>query len=164
MERFLSQLIVAGFIERDGKLLVIRERPEALPADHEPVINQPAGHVEQGERVTDAVIREVLEESGYHVRPVELVGVHQVLIPSEGRTTIAFLFRCELVDQIQYPITAPEIVETLWLTQKEIMARQSEHRSHTTTERFKSYFSGARYPMNVLTQLTKTVDHPQPRS
>ena len=110
------------------------------------------------------LLRVVLEESGYHVRPVELVGVHQVLIPSEGRTTIAFLFRCELVDEIQHPITAPEIVETLWLTQEEIMARQSEHRSHTTTERFKSYFSGARYPMNVLTQLTKTVDHPQPRS
>lgn len=155
MERHTAQLIVAGFIERDRKLLVITERPAELPPDHAPVMNQPAGHVEQGETVTDAVVREVLEESGYRVRPVELVGVHQVIVVNEGRTTIAFLFRCELVDEIQHPITATEIIETLWLTQEEIMARRSEHRSKTTTKRFEAYFSESRYPLEVLSQLHK---------
>lgn len=155
MERHTAQLIVAGFIERDGKLLVITERPAELPPDHAPVMNQPAGHVERGETVPDAVVREVMEESGYHVRPVELVGVHQVIVTSEGRTSIVFSFRCELVDEIQHPITATEIVETIWLTQEEIMARRSEHRSKTTTARFEMYFSGSRYPLEVLTQLQK---------
>jgi 8-oxo-dGTP pyrophosphatase MutT (NUDIX family) len=155
MERHPARVIVAGFVERDGKLLVIRERPAGLPADHEPVINQPAGHVEKNETLTDAVVREVMEESGYQVRPVELVGVHQIIVTAEGRTTIAFLFRCELVDEIQHPITATEIVEALWLTQDEIMARAREHRSKATTARFNTYFSGARYPLEVLTQLTK---------
>ncbi|MCR4313705.1 MAG: NUDIX domain-containing protein [Candidatus Uhrbacteria bacterium] len=155
MERHPARLIVAGFIERDGKLLVIRERPAELTPDHEPVMNQPAGHVEKNERLTDAVVREVMEESGYQIRPVELVGVHQIIVTSEGRTTLAFLFRCELIDEIQHPITATEIIETLWLTKDEIMARASEHRSKTTTARFETYFSGSRYPLEVLTQLTK---------
>ena len=155
MERHPARVIVAGFVERDGKLLVIRERPAKLPADHEPVINQPAGHVEKNETLTDSDVREVMEESGYRVRPVELVGVHQVIVTSEERTTIAFLFRCELVEETQEPIEAPEIVEALWLTQDEIMARAREHRSKTTTARFETYFSGSRYPLEVLTQLTK---------
>lgn len=155
MERHPARLIVAGFVERDEKLLVIRERPAELPLDHEPVINQPAGHVEKSERLTDAVVREVMEESGYHVRPVELVGVHQVIVTSEERITIAFLFRCELVEEIQHTITATEIIETLWLTQEEIMARAGEHRSKTTTARFETYFAGSRYPLEVLTQLNK---------
>jgi 8-oxo-dGTP pyrophosphatase MutT (NUDIX family) len=158
MERHTARVIVAGFVERDGKLLVIRERPADLAVDHEPVINQPAGHVEKGETPTDAVIREVLEETGYHVRPIELVGIHHVIQPTKERTTIGFLFRCELVDEIQNPISATEIVETLWLTQEEIMARVDEHRSKTSTERFKTYFSGARYPLDVVTQLTVVAD------
>ena len=153
MERHTARVIVAGFIEQDGKLLVIRERPADLPADHDPVINQPAGHVEKGEALTDAVTREVLEETGYHVRPVELVGVHQSTRPTREHMAIYFLFRCELKDETQGPIEAPEIVETLWLTQDEIMTRVDEHRSETTTARFKNYFAGARYPLDVLTEL-----------
>ncbi len=155
MERHTARMIVAGFVEHDGKLLVIRERPAELPTDHEPVINQPAGHVEKNETLTDAVIREVLEETGYHVRAVELVGVHQVIVTSEERTSLAFLFRCELKDETQGPIEATEIVETLWLTQDEIMARADEHRSKTTTARFNTYFSGSKYPLEVLTQLSR---------
>lgn len=150
----MARVIVAGFVERDGKLLVIRERPAELPANHDPVMNQPAGHVEKGELLTDAVVREVQEESGYRVRPVELVGVHQSTRPTREHMAIYFLFRCELVDDIQGPIEATEIVETLWLTQEEIMTRVSEHRSESSTARFKTYFSGVRYPLDMLTQLT----------
>ena len=154
MERHMARVIVAGFVEREGKLLVIRERPAELPIEHDPVINQPAEHVEKGELLTDAVVREVLEETGYHVRPVELIGVHQSTRPTREHMAIYFLFRCELEDETQGPIEATEIVETLWLTQDEIMARVGEHRSETTTARFKNYFSGARYPLDMVTQLT----------
>ena len=99
MERHPARVIVAGFVERDGKLLVIRERPAKLPADHEPVIKPARRARRENETLTDAVVREVMEESGYRVRPVELVGVHQVIVTSEERTTIAFLFRCELVEE-----------------------------------------------------------------
>ncbi|TAL49965.1 NUDIX domain-containing protein [Patescibacteria group bacterium] len=153
MERHMARVIVAGFVEREGKLLVIRERPAELPLDHDPVINQPAGHVEKGEFLTDAVVREVLEETGFRVRPVELIGVHQATRPTRDHMAIYVLFRCELEDEIQGPIEATEIVETLWLTQEEVLARVSEHRSETTTARFRSYFSGTRYPLGVVTEL-----------
>lgn len=153
-ERQTARVIVAGFVEHDGKLLVIREIPSDFPKDHTPIINQPAGHVEKDELATDAVVREVLEETGYRVKPVALVGVHQVAIPTREHMTVCFMFHCELTDEARGPIEAPEVTETLWLTKDEIMSRVSEHRSTTTTARFNTFFSGARFPLEALTQIS----------
>jgi phosphatase NudJ len=154
-QRHTARVIVAGFIERDGKILIIREQPSNKPEDHPVVINQPTGHVEKDELLTEAVKREVLEETGYKVIPKEIIGVHQATLSSRDYMAIYFLFRCEIEDETQGPIEAPEIIETLWLTPEEIMSRQSEHRSETTTARFKNYFNGNRFPLEVITQITK---------
>lgn len=148
-ERFTGHLAVAGFIEKDGKLLVIRERVPHDDPNASIVINQPSGHVEDAETFSEAVVREAMEESGYHIRPVGLVGVYQTL--KENRTYILISFRCELTDPKQYPIEAPEVVETLWLTEEEVMARVDEHRSETTTLRFKDFFAGKNLPLDTIT-------------
>lgn len=153
-QRHLARVIVAGFIEKDGRLLVIRERVPHDDPSAPVVINQPAGHVEANERITDAVVREVLEETGYRVRPTHLVGVHQVALPDREHMSIAFLFVCELVSDVQERITAPEVVDTLWLTKEEILARTDEHRSIGSTARFQMYFAGHRFPLEVLSILS----------
>ena len=47
---------VAAICERDGKFLLVREQ-----VDGRIVFNQPAGHIEPGESVLQAVVRETLE-------------------------------------------------------------------------------------------------------
>ncbi len=148
--RFLGHLVVAGFVERDGKLLVIRERVPHDDPDAPIVMNQPAGHVETKETFSQAVVREVLEETGYNVKPIDLVGIYQKV--TEDATIVYASFRCELTDPEQHPIEAPEIIETLWLTEEEVMARQDEHRSSTTTSRFKDFFAGKQLPLETITQ------------
>ncbi len=147
-ERFSGSLIVAGFIEKDGKLLVIRERVPHDDPSSPIVINQPAGHMEALETFQEAVAREVLEESGYHVRAKNIVGIYQII--KNDRTYVMVSFRCELTDPKQYPIEAPEIVETLWLTEQEVMSRHKEHRSDTTTIRFKDFFAGKQSPLETI--------------
>jgi len=57
-------VVVAAVVERDGKFLFVEEHTaEGLR------LNQPAGHWERGEALTDAVRRETLEESAHHVEP-----------------------------------------------------------------------------------------------
>ena len=51
---------VAAVIEKDGKFLLVEELIE-----DELVFNQPAGHLEKGETLLDAVKREVLEETAF---------------------------------------------------------------------------------------------------
>ena len=55
---------VAAIIERDGKFLMVEERSAGNL-----VLNQPAGHLEQGESLLAAVTREALEETGHRFEP-----------------------------------------------------------------------------------------------
>ncbi len=62
---------VAAIIERDGKFLMVEER-----AGGTLVLNQPAGHLEQGESLFAAAAREALEETGHRFEPEHVVGFY----------------------------------------------------------------------------------------
>jgi ADP-ribose pyrophosphatase YjhB (NUDIX family) len=51
---------VASVLERNGRFLLVEEETE-----YGVCYNQPAGHLECGESLIDAVIRETLEETAY---------------------------------------------------------------------------------------------------
>lgn len=67
------KLAVAALIERDGQMLLgRRSRNSASPGKW----SFPAGYVDRGERVEDAVVREVREETGLDVRLDALLGLY----------------------------------------------------------------------------------------
>ena len=52
----------------------------------------PGGLIETGERVEDALRREVFEETGLRVKPLRLFGVYERIMPdAEGRTEYHYL-------------------------------------------------------------------------
>ena len=57
-------VVVAAIIEREGKFLLVEEQADGLV-----VLNQPAGHLDEGESLIDALVRETLEETAWHVTP-----------------------------------------------------------------------------------------------
>src|ERR1700761_9355891 len=71
---------VAAVTETDGRFLVVEER-----INRRLVFNQPAGHVEQGETLLDAVVRETREETAWGFEPQQLLGVYLWRNPSSGR-------------------------------------------------------------------------------
>src|SRR5688572_1076989 len=60
---------VAAVTEDDGRFLVVEER-----INHQLVLNQPAGHVERGETLIEAVVREAREETAWRFEPLALLG------------------------------------------------------------------------------------------
>ena len=63
-ETWLPHVTVAAIVERDGRFLVVEEHTaDGLR------LNQPAGHLEAGETLVEAVIRETLEETAHPFAP-----------------------------------------------------------------------------------------------
>src|SRR5882757_426475 len=81
------EITVAAITESNGRFLVVEER-----INQRLVFNQPAGHVEQGESLLTAVIREVREETAWRFDPASLIGVYLWQSPESGITTMRFAF------------------------------------------------------------------------
>lgn len=108
---------VAAVIRRGDRYLVVEEAP-----DGSPVINQPAGHLEAGETLLEAVCREVLEETGLRFAPTGLVGVYQWTVPANGQRYLRFCF-CGDVDDCRPALARdPDIIANHWLGREQIIA------------------------------------------
>lgn len=113
--RWSPAVTVAAVIRRDDRYLMVEERP-----DGEAVINQPAGHLEFGETLLQAVGREVLEETARRFVPTGLVGIYQWTLPGTERTYLRFCFCGEVSEPLPDHRLDADIVATHWLTVDEI--------------------------------------------
>ena len=76
-------LTVAAIAEDDGRFLFVQER-----AARRVVLNQPAGHLEAGESLVEAVVRETREETGREFHPDAVTGLYLWQGPA-GRVLLA---------------------------------------------------------------------------
>lgn len=86
-----AELTVAAIVRHAERFLMVEEI-----ARGERVINQPAGHVEPGETILEAVVRETREETAWQFTPTGLIGMYY-WPHNDGRTTLRFAF-CGTVD------------------------------------------------------------------
>lgn len=106
---------VAAVIRRGERYLLVEECPDGTP-----VVNQPAGHLEFGETLADAVVREVLEETGRRFTPQGLSGIFQWNLPGTQRTYLRFCFVGSVGEPLPGHVIDSEITATHWLTLAEI--------------------------------------------
>src|SRR5215217_6302179 len=66
----LPRLTVATIVPDGDRFLFVEERVRGRL-----VVNQPAGHLEPGESLAEAAVRETLEETGWHIQVTGLVAV-----------------------------------------------------------------------------------------
>ena len=136
---------VAAVVQRDGKFLLVEEETDAGLA-----FNQPAGHLEEGEALVDAVIRETLEETAYHFKPTHLVGVYNWKHPAKDVTYLRFAFTGELRGFEAERQLDEGIVAARWLTLDEVRATQDRHRSPLILRCIEDLLAGKRHPLELL--------------
>ena len=139
------EITVAAVTETDGRFLVVEERIE-----HRLVINQPAGHVEPGETLLEAVIREVREETAWRFTASELLGVYLWRHPGTGRTTKRFAFTGAVSDHSDQKLDHG-IVGTHWMTRAELERRVL--RSPLVLRCIDDYLAGRRQPLAAAADL-----------
>jgi ADP-ribose pyrophosphatase YjhB (NUDIX family) len=141
---------VAAVIERDQRFLMIEEK-----AHGRIVFNQPAGHLEPGESLLDAVVRETREETGLEFTPTQLLGIYLW----QNRDRRRSFLRVAFCGKAQEPATPPEldpaIVATHWLTRQQV--EEQPLRSPMVLRCLDDYRAGLRYPLSSLSDL-----RPQP--
>jgi len=140
---------VAALIEDDdGRFLLVQERISG-----ESVYNQPAGHLEDGETLIDAVIRETREESGWEFQPESLIGIYQWRHPDKGNTFIRVAFSGKGLQHDPDGELDACIERTLWLTAEEIRKQHDRLRSPMVLRCIEDYLAGFRYPLMLLSCL-----------
>src|SRR5215472_15311930 len=67
---FSAGAVVLRHMKEQWWLAVIEPGREGEPEDRKHVVALPKGNIDQGEKVLDAAVREVREETGLNVRPI----------------------------------------------------------------------------------------------
>jgi len=139
---------VAAIIEQDGKFLLVEE--ETADGIR---LNQPAGHVENGETLIEAAIREANEETAYDFTPEHLLGVYHWRHPEKDITYLRFAFIGKASNHQPTQKLDDGILRAVWMSVDEIRANQAIHRSPQVMTCIEHYLAGQRFPLSVLTHL-----------
>jgi 8-oxo-dGTP pyrophosphatase MutT (NUDIX family) len=141
-----TDLTVSAVIEKDGKYLLVEEQ-----AMGEIVLNQPGGHIESGESPEQAVVREVLEETGCDVSCGELVGVYLWIHPQSRQQFLRLVFVADFLRCDESRALDHTIIGRRWMSRAEIEHRSSRVRSPAVLRCLHDYESGRRPSDALLT-------------
>lgn len=143
----LPHVTVATVVVQDGRFLLVREQ-----ADGAVVYNQPAGHVECGESLLQAAVRETLEETAWRVRLTSLLGIYQFTSAANGISYVRVCFVAEPVSHDPGATLDTGILAAEWLTADEVAALTKNLRSPMVLRAIHDYQHGERYPLSVIQQ------------
>lgn len=144
-----AHITVACVVERAGRFLLVEERAD----DGRLVLNQPAGHWEEGETLQAAAIRETLEESAWDVEPTALIGLYAYKPEhlDHGFLRVAFAAK-PLRHHTQQPLDEG-IERAVWMSREELVACSDRHRSPMVLLGIDDYLAGKRYSLDLLNHL-----------
>ncbi len=139
---------VAAIVVRDGSFLVVEERIGGRN-----VFNQPAGHVERGETLLQAVVRETLEETAWSLEPTALLDAYLWQPPAARRPTLRFAFVGEVRGHDPHRALDHPIVAAHWMTRAQLAAATPRLRSPLVLRCIDDYLAGRRQPLGTAADL-----------
>mgnify|MGYP006073971339 FL=1 len=138
-------LTVATVVERNGEFLMVRETQDGVQ-----VINQPAGHVEPGEDVIAAALRETLEETGWEVKITGFLGFSNARSATTGITYYRLVFIAEPLQFQQYAEIDSDIDSAEWMTLEQIKDPANKPRSELVHQAVDDFISGRVFPLEIF--------------
>ena len=142
--------VISGcLVIKDNKILMVKEANPICYGKW----NFPAGHVDEGEKIRAAAIREVLEETGCTVKLKGLLPIVSVKAPS-GETHVLVRFIADIVGE-NIKFNTDEILDVKWIDISEIKNMTiNEIRGYDTTNKLiKDIENNNIYPLDVISDL-----------
>lgn len=146
-KQWKPNVTVAAVGERDGRYLLVREH-----VGKRELFNQPAGHLELGETLVAAVIREVLEETRHRFEPTALQGIYRFRPDASAELTyLRFLFRGVFGERLEGELDQG-IIAAEWLSYEEIVACRQRHRSPMVLQCIDDFRRNPGYPLELVSR------------
>jgi 8-oxo-dGTP pyrophosphatase MutT (NUDIX family) len=139
---------VAAIVEQDGKFLLVEEETASGMR-----LNQPAGHLEDGETLLQAVVRETCEETAYNFTPESLLGVYHWRHSRKDLTYLRFAFIGKVSGHNPAQKLDDGIIRAIWMSPDEIRANTGIHRSPQVLACIEHYLAGQHFPLSVISHL-----------
>ena len=139
---------VAAIIERDRRFLLVEEETSDGIR-----LNQPAGHLEEGEDVMAAVRREVFEETAWRFAPEHIVGIQLWRRNPESPSFLRICFSGFCHSHEPQNALDEGILATHWLTPEDIQSNAQRLRSPLVALCITEYLKGSRYPLALIKSL-----------
>jgi len=136
---------VAAVIEKDGRFLLVEET-----TDNGIAFNQPAGHLEPGEDLINAIKREVYEETAWQFQPEALLAIKLWRKSPDSSSFVRFCFVGNVHNHSPNQKLDDDIIATHWLTRDEILIKTPHLRSPLVLICIEEYLKGQRYPLSIL--------------
>jgi 8-oxo-dGTP pyrophosphatase MutT (NUDIX family) len=114
------------------------------------VINQPAGHVEPGEDILQAAIRETMEETGWEVSIRGFLGISTHFAEANGVTYYRLSFVAQAVRFDETAVIDSDIDEALWMSLDEIKANKASLRSTMVLDCIEDYRAQRIFPLEIF--------------
>ena len=139
---------VAAIVEKDGLFLLVEESTSRGMR-----FNQPAGHLEDGETILNAVIRETLEETAYDFTPEALLGIYHWKHEHNNTTYLRFAFIGTVGKHHPEQALDDGIIRAVWMSIDEIREKKHFMRSEQVLACFEDYLTGKHYLLETITHL-----------
>ncbi|MDP2561879.1 NUDIX domain-containing protein [Psychrobium sp. 1_MG-2023] len=135
--RYQPFVTVATVVNYQDTYLLVEERA----VGNEPVItfNQPAGHLEANETITEAAQRELREETGISAELTELIAIYQYFVGD--KQYVRFTFALPLTAAPQLRPHDPNIIAAHWLTLDQIKQKTASLRSPLVIQSITDYLN-----------------------
>lgn len=137
---FFPRVTVATVVEHQGRFLFVEEMIKG-----QVVLNQPAGHLDPGESLTEAAIRETLEETAWTVELTGLIGIYQY--DAGDRHFVRTTFAARTLAHDARRRLDRGILRALWLTREELLGHATPHRSPMVRRCLDDFLSGQLLPL-----------------
>ncbi|WP_028693695.1 NUDIX hydrolase [Pseudomonas cremoricolorata] len=138
-------ITVATVVEDDGKFLFVEEFKAGSQ-----VFNQPAGHLEAHETLSQAALRETLEETAWDVELTGVVGIYLYTAPSNGVTYQRICFAAKPVRHHPDRALDSDITRAVWLTREQLLAEPQRWRSELVPRCLDDYLAGPLHSLQLL--------------
>jgi ADP-ribose pyrophosphatase YjhB (NUDIX family) len=139
-----SKIYVGALVVKNDTILLTKTKHSKYPG-----WQLPGGRVLWNEKYIDALTREVLEETGFDVKPLNVVGFYQRETKEDEEEFLRVIYLVKPIKKKDIELDE-NIKESKWFNIKDVLSKKVKLQSEIIRTEIQDYTNGKLYPLEIL--------------